>query len=93
MSYLIIGADYTSLPYVIDFDGSEEGALKRVEQEEKNPERAGFRPMFLVDFDAKTVMRILRAGSDSPDEWRLADEARTVVGINTPDEYFTEISQ
>ena len=90
MSYLIIGSDYASLPYVIDVDGTEEDALNRVAEEDKTPKLAGYRPFFLVNLEAKTVHRIVRVGYDGEGDWTLADEARTFVGINTPDEYFTE---
>lgn len=93
MSYLIIGSDYASLPYVIDVDGTEEDALKRVAEEDKAPKLAGYRPFFLVNLDDKTVQRILRVGYEGENDWRLADEARTIVGIATPDDYFEEKSQ
>lgn len=92
MKYLIIGSDYVSLPYVIDFDGTEDEALERIAEEEKTPKLAGYRPFFLVDLEGQVVHRIVRAGSDEETEWKLVDEARTLVGIETPDEYFEEQS-
>lgn len=57
--------------------------------------RDGYTPEFLVDLETGQCLRIKRTlpSQNREVDWTFSDSAYDIVGCETPDEYFEEVSE
>jgi hypothetical protein len=85
MKYIIIGAEFSTKPYCMEFDSdSEENALKKLNV----PEYNRFYPNFIVNVASGKCFRVIRNWEEGESVYLPQLSAYDVVGIDTPDSYF-----
>ena len=87
MKYIIIGSDLDTRPYCLDFDSDDERSALTDLSEEKY---VNFYPQFIISLADGTSRRITRSWSGEVCSYVAQDSAYAVVGVQTPDSYFTE---
>jgi len=96
MNLLLVGSEWTTLPYMVRFDDSSiEEALAACATMDKDVTRDMYTPFFIVDLDTGESYRVMRArGHLEPDyegpAFEVTDSAFMRVGSATPPEYFDD---
>ena len=99
MNLLLIGSEWTTLPYIVKLDDSSlEGAVEVFETMNADVKRDMYTPFFIVDLDSGESYRVMRAtgylesGYVGP-KYEISKTAFVRVGSETPPEYFDELEE
>lgn len=84
MKFIIIGSQFASLPYCLEFDSDNElDALKKINVDEY----AHYSPQFILNMDNGKCFRIVRNWEGEEHTYEHQETAFEVFGIETPDSY------
>jgi hypothetical protein len=99
MNLLLVGSEWTTLPYMVKLDDSSiEDALNACATMSADVTRDMYTPYFIVDLDTGESYRVMRARGhlrsdyDGP-KYEISKTAFVRVGSETPVEYFDEPEQ
>lgn len=90
MKFLLVGRQLTTRDYCRTIDAETVAeAFEKFEPVKKLEGHLEFIPQVIVNLDTSEALRVVRNGGGTP-SFKAVDTAYDVVGIETPDEYFSE---